>query len=329
MDQSKLEKFRNMFNKAFSNYNLVIIFFLIFFSIGWFFFPAWSLNTISLSFCNGLVVISLLVLMKMGLISFGHGMYYCLGGYAVAMSYNFLNIKEAILLIGIAIFMAFITAFILGYFVRKFRGIFFAMLNLALSMILFGIIVKSISLGSTDGFGIKDITYFGFNYSVSTRLNFLSYFFILFITIISMYMVKIYLNSPAGKMLDAIKENEIRATYLGIKVNAHIHKIYIFSAILASLGGALMVLLIGHITPEDTAYWTKSGEFVFVAILSGTANVFAPIIGSLFFEFIRSYALYYFPNTWQMIIGIVLVLVIIYLPHGIGSLFKVNRKKIK
>ena len=83
-----------------------------------------------------------------------------------------------------------------------------------------------------------------------------------------------------------------------------------------------MVLLIGHITPEDTAYWTKSGEFVFVAILSGSSNIFAPIFGSLFFEFIRSYALFYFPNTWQMIIGFILIIGIIYLPEGIGSIIQ-------
>ena len=82
-----------------------------------------------------------------------------------------------------------------------------------------------------------------------------------------------------------------------------------------------MVILVGHVTPEDTAYWTKSGEFVFVAILSGTINVLAPLIGSLFFEFVRSYALYLFPNTWQMVIGIILIIGIIYLPEGIGSTF--------
>jgi len=87
-----------------------------------------------------------------------------------------------------------------------------------------------------------------------------------------------------------------------------------------------MVILVGHVTPEDTAYWTKSGEFVFVAILSGTLHVMAPILGSLFFEFIRSYALYLFPNTWQMIIGMILIIGIIYLPEGIGSLFKKNKK---
>ena len=105
-----------------------------------------------------------------------------------------------------------------------------------------------------------------------------------------------------------------------------LHKIYIFSSTLAALGGGLMVILIGHITPEDTAYWTRSGEFVFVAILSGSLNVFAPLIGSLFFEFIRSYALFYFPNTWQMIIGVVLILGILYLPEGIGSIFNKRKK---
>ena len=69
------------------------------------------------------------------------------------------------------------------------------MLNLALSMILFGIIVKSISLGSTDGFGIKNIYYLGFSYKGATRLNILSYSFILSLSSICMYVVLKYLNS--------------------------------------------------------------------------------------------------------------------------------------
>ncbi len=79
-------KIKNVFNEK-----LVLVLFLLFFLSSWFLFPTWSLNTICLSFCNGLVVLGLLMLMRMGLISFGHGMYYCLGGYAVAMSYNFLK----------------------------------------------------------------------------------------------------------------------------------------------------------------------------------------------------------------------------------------------
>ena len=309
----------------FGNEKVMLLTFLVSFSSFWFFIPDYAINTISLSFCNGLVVLGLLLLMRVGLVSFGHGMYYCLGGYAVAMTYNFLNVKEVFLLTSIALLVGFMISFLLGFFVRKFRGIFFAMLNLALSMILFGIIVKSVSLGSTDGFGIKELTYLGQVIEFENRLNIFSYLFIVFFTGLMMLIVMNFLKSPSGKMLEAIRENEIRSSYLGISVNKQIHKVYVFSCTLASLGGGLMVILIGHITPEDTAYWTKSGEFVFVAILSGSLNVFAPLIGSLFFEFIRSYALFYFPNTWQMIIGIVLILGILYLPEGIGSIF--NRKK--
>ena len=306
--------------------NLILIAFLFTFICFWFLLPDYAINTISLSFCNGLVILGLLLLMRAGLISFGHGMYYCLGGYAVAMTYNFLQIKEVFVLITFSILAGFIVSFFLGFFVRRFRGIFFAMLNLALSMILFGIIVKSVSLGSTDGFGIKDLTYFNYVIEDEKRLNIFSYLLIVLLTGLMMMIVMNFLKSPSGKMLEAIRENEIRSSYLGISINKQIHKIYIFSSTLAALGGGLMVILIGHITPEDTAYWTRSGEFVFVAILSGSLNVFAPLIGSLFFEFIRSYALFYFPNTWQMIIGVVLILGILYLPEGIGSIFNKRKK---
>ena len=195
------------------------------------------------------------------------------------------------------------------------------MMNLALSMILFGIIVKSVSLGSTDGFGIKELTYFGYKSSEQIRLHIVSYFFIISVTFICIFLVSKYIKSPIGKMVLAIKDNEIRANYLGINVSKQIHNIYLISGVLASLGGALMVILVGHVTPEDTAYWTKSGEFVFVAILSGIIHVIAPLIGSLFFEFIRTFALYLFPNTWQMTIGIILILGIIYLPEGIRIYF--------
>ena len=313
---------RGLINKD----NLILIAFLFTFICFWFLLPDYAINTISLSFCNGLVILGLLLLMRAGLISFGHGMYYCLGGYAVAMTYNFLQIKEVFVLITFSILAGFIVSFFLGFFVRRFRGIFFAMLNLALSMILFGIIVKSVSLGSTDGFGIKELTYFSLTIEDEKRLNIFSYLLIVLLTGLIMMIVMNFLKSPSGKMLEAIRENEIRSSYLGISINKQIHKIYIFSSTLAALGGGLMVILIGHITPEDTAYWTRSGEFVFVAILSGSLNVFAPLIGSLFFEFIRSYALFYFPNTWQMIIGVVLILGILYLPEGIGSIFNKRKK---
>ena len=102
----------------------VIICLFIFLLGIWFILPDWSLNIVCLACCNGLVVLGLLVLMRAGLISFGHGLYYCLGGYSVAIAYNFLDIRDAFLLILFAIALGGVVSYSLGFFVRKFRGIF-------------------------------------------------------------------------------------------------------------------------------------------------------------------------------------------------------------
>ena len=86
-----------------------------------------------------------------------------------------------------------------------------------------------------------------------------------------------------------------------------------------------MGLSIGHVDP-DLAYWTTSGEFVFVAVLGGTGNVAAPILASLAFEWIKSAAYQYAPNTWQMVLGISLLLVIMFLPAGCGRYSAPRRK---
>ena len=84
------------------------------------------------------------------------------------------------------------------------------------------------------------------------------------------------------------------------------------------LGGALSVLALGHIDP-NFSYWTTSGEFVFVAILAGYQSVIAVFVGSLLLELVRSFSSAYFPNTWQLALGIFLLLVIRFLPDGLGS----------
>jgi branched-chain amino acid transport system permease protein len=70
------------------------------------------------------------------------------------------------------------------------------------------------------------------------------------------------------------------------------------------------------------AYWTTSGEFVFVAVLSGTGNVLAPFFGSAIFEGIRTLASQYAPNVWQMTLGIAMLAIIMFLPAGLWSLFR-------
>ena len=128
-----------------------------------------------------------------------------------------------------------------------------------------------------------------------------------------------YFRSIAGTLAVPIRDNEIRVEFLGVSVNRIIHIKLVIAGVLAGFGGALAALTIGHVDPA-MAYWTTSGGFVFVTILAGAGSVAAAFVGSLLFEVVRSFAVATLPYFWQMILGSVLLLTILFLPEGLGSL---------
>ena len=108
---------------------------------------------------------------------------------------------------------------------------------------------------------------------------------------------------------------------MGASVRDAIHVMYVIAAALSGIGGALAATTVGHIDP-DMAYWTTSGEFIFITILAGTGSVVAPFLGAAIFGIIHTVAFDLSPNTWQMSLGTALLLVIVFLPEGIWSLFQ-------
>jgi ABC-type branched-subunit amino acid transport system permease subunit len=289
------------------------------------FLPQWVLFLFTVSFGEGLVVLGLFLLMRTGLVSFGQGLYYCLGAYTAGSLGISLGIKDAVLLLLCGSAVAGFAAFILGFLLANYRGIFFAMLSLAFSMILYGLLVKTAALGSTDGFNVAVPTLFGASFSEGwTRY---AVFALACVTVfLAVLLLNRYLKTPLGRLCPAIKDNELRVEYMGASARRAIHIKYVIAAILAGSGGTLTAITIGHIGPE-LAYWTTSGEFVFIAILGGTGNVLAPFLGSLIFESIRSFAYQYSPNTWQMILGTALLLVIFFLPAGLWSVFQTRQRR--
>jgi len=100
----------------------------------------------------------------------------------------------------------------------------------------------------------------------------------------------------------------------------------VIAGALAGIGGALAATGVGHIDPE-MAYWTTSGEFIFIAILAGTGNVLAPFVGALIYGAIHTMAYDLSPNTWQLSLGTALLLLIVFLPEGLWSLTGRFKKK--
>jgi branched-chain amino acid transport system permease protein len=280
--------------------------------------PAWlvSLSTIALG--NGLVVLGLIVMWRAGLVSFGQALYFAMGAYSVALMLRLTPVTDAIVLVFIAMALGGVTAFVIGFLLARYREIFFAMLSLALSMILYGLLVKSAALGSTDGFGVADFTLLGQTLDGASR-EIAIFWLALGFAALGTVAIWAYRGSVAGASAIPLRENEIRVEYLGASANRLVHLKVVIAGILASAGGAIVAMAVGHVDP-DMSYWTTSGGFVFVAIMAGASSVIAAFAGSIVFELIRTAALAFFPQGWQLILGGVLLATIMFFPNGIGAL---------
>ena len=278
----------------------------------------WLRFLVQMSLATFLVVLGVMLQMRAGLVSFGQGLFYCVGAYVAGMAGYFWGITDAFLLLLTGTAVCVMLSVVLGFLLVRYRGIFYANFSLALSMILYGLLVKAEILGSTDGFNVPHSTFLGFAPEGETlKIT------IFVLTSVIVYLVAVvlhrYLSSTYGYMGDAIRQNELRVEYLGASVRSLIHKVYVIAAAISGIGGVLTAISVGHVDP-DLAYWTTSGEFVFVALLSGTANVIAPLVGTFLLELLRTYAFEYAPYTWQMILGVTMLLVILFLPGGIWSI---------
>jgi branched-chain amino acid transport system permease protein len=282
--------------------------------------PNWLLFLSTMAVANGLVSLGIVALMRTGVVSFGQGMVFAAGGYATALAFNQWGVTDLLALCALGGLTAFVLAAPFAPLLARYRGIFFATLTLALSMVLYGVLVKTESLGGSDGFNVSRATLFGWRPSDAAAPRAL-WCATLAVAGLLTIGVRIYFDSTRGFASRAVRENELRIEYLGVSVAGLMAWNFLIAAVLGGVGGALVVLALGHIDP-NFSYWTTSGEFVFVAILAGHQSVVAVYLSSLVLEVVRSFSSTYFPNTWQLALGVFLLVIIRFLPGGLGSLWQ-------
>jgi branched-chain amino acid transport system permease protein len=289
--------------------------------------PDWAMFLATMAFSKGMVALGVVCLMRFGLVSFGQGLYYCLGAYASGLMASWIGTSDIFLLSLLGIIASGLVAAVFGPLLATYRGIFFAMLTLSLSMILYGTLSKMSVLGGTDGLNVSAPTFLGYQ-PEGRALGLSLYMFTCAVIVVYGGFVRTLFDSERGLISLAIRDNELRVEYLGASVRTEIAVIYIVAAIAGGIGGVISGAAIGHVDPEY-AYWTTSGEFVFVAILSGYFSIPAVFLGSVVLEIVRSFSNLYFPNTWQMSLGIFLLIVILLFPKGLGSLLARSKKPEK
>lgn len=286
----------------------------------------WIVFLLTIALAKGMVVLGVALLLRGGLISFGHGLYFAAGAYAVAFAIAGPGTREVLVLLPLCVVAGAAIAAVIGIILRHYRGIFFAMLSLAASMVLYTVLLKFYRItGGTDGISIPPYTIFGIE-PAQEWVRSTGYYVTLAITLAVLYVAGRLVHSPLGYLMQAVRYNEIRVEYVGASVPQAIYFTYVFSGAVGGLGGGLVALNVGHVAPE-LAYWTASADFVFVAVLGGSMSVFAPFAGSVVFEFVRNYAFKLSPQTWQLTLGVILLLIIFFLPQGLWSLRAVLAEK--
>lgn len=286
------------------------------------------ITLLSLIFAKGIVVLGIIILLQAGQVSFGHAMFFATGAYAVAFYGRYVGPGDLVLYLGLGALSGAVTGAVVGLFVVRYREIFFGMLNLAFSMVLWSLLEKMFHYtNGADGIRVPRPSLFGISFTPD-GFSYAMLYLTFAIAAAAMIGVQRYLDSPLGHMLRAIKTNETRLEYLGVSARRILLIGYVISAALGGIGGALVAMIQQIATPEF-AYWTKSGEFVFIAILGGAGNAIGAFAGAAVFEFVRFYASAQIADAWQLILGVVLIVIILFTPSGLIGLIRGERDKPK
>ena len=179
--------------------------------------PDWAMFLTTMALAKGLVALGIVGLMRGGLVSFGQGLYFCIGAYVSGLMANWTGVTDIVLLSLLAAAAAGLIGAVFGPLLATYRGIFFAMLSLALSMILYGVLAKTTALGGTDGLNVAAPTFLGYA-PEGRELSFALYAFTCLAAVVVGALMRTLFDSQRGLLALAIRDNELRVEYLGASV---------------------------------------------------------------------------------------------------------------
>lgn len=287
----------------------------------------WTITPIVIGLTYAIAALGVSVMVRAGQVSFGHAMYACISAYTVAFLARAYPQTDALVLIIAGVVTSFMAAAVVGLFVVRYRGIFFGMLNLALSMVLFALLGKLYHLtGGTDGIRVVRPPIAGM---ILEREMFEVALLVLtlLLSLVLAWWVQRYFRSGSGQALSAIKTNETRLEYLGFSAYYIMWKGYLFSAVVVGFSGGILALMQGLVTP-DIGAWLRSGEFIFITILGGAGHAAGAFLGAIGFESVKLISGAYFPGLWQFLLGLTLIIVIFMFPSGfVGEIMKRVKSK--
>ena len=257
-----------------------------------------------------------------GGLSFGQAAYFGLGAYGAGMTLKYLAPSTPLaILVGTVV--GGLAATLLGPLVMRRRGIYFAMITIAIGQLFYFVMVRWNEVtGGEDGlagFSRQDIHFGPWVYEL-TQTNF--YYLVLAGFTVAVAIMWKILQSPLGHTFVAIRENRRRVEFLGIKVERYVWAAFAIAGTITAFAGALNALLFNFTSPQDL-HWILSGNFVIMIVLGGMRSFFGPLIGVIIFVVAQDY-LSSITGNWMTFIGMIFVLIVLLFPKGVLGI--INRR---
>jgi len=251
-----------------------------------------------------------------GLVSFGHAMFFGWAGYLSAYAAKSWGLQpELAILIGTASAAA--LGAIAGSLAIRRQGIYFAMITLALSQLMYLVALRVKLTGGEDGIqAVPRGRLFGV-FDLSNEMT--MYAFVLVVALAGFFLIYRIINSPFGEVLKAIRENEQRTISLGYSVDRYKLVVFVLSAILAGLAGAVKALVFQLASLTDV-HWTMSGEVILMTLVGGLGTIFGPVVGAFFIVAMENYLATF--GQWVLVIqGSIFVICVLMFRRGmVGEL---------
>ena len=257
-----------------------------------------------------------------GLLSFGHALFVAVGGYTAAYLGSAFRVRSLETMLLAAMVTAALVAAPVGWLCVRYVRIYFGMLTLAFGMLFYSFLYKFYGLtGGDEGIPVGRPTLLGKTFGELDKTGYLVgpyYYYSLVLCVAAGLVMWRIVRSPLGLSLRAIRENADKAEYVGVRVRRYRFYAFVIAAVFGAVGGVLLVVPTGLASPT-LAYWTHSGNLVFMLLLGGFSHFFGPMLGAFVFIFLQDQVMSV-TEYWRFVFGVVLAAVVIFLPHGLMSL---------
>ena len=263
-----------------------------------------------------------------GSLSLGHATYFGVAAYAGGFLHRFLSVESLELYLIVGILCSIVFAGVIGFLCVRTSKIFFTILTLALSMVIYSLVINGAVFRLFGGLGwalyllgggglfLPRLTILGSTFAPAQFMVAL-YYVIVAAFITSMFLLWRISASPFGQALRAIRDNETRAAFIGIPVRLYRWRAFVLSGLFMGIAGGLYGQLARQITPEQL-HWLFSAKLVLATVLGGTRHFLGPVLGAFGFVALDEVA-----SRWSVgryaVFGILLIVVVLAVPRGIAG----------